>query len=255
MKRLIKEWLFRKWYWYLSRTDKNADILFMNYGYRFDNEQIKLTEEDEKNRYSIQLYHKLASFAELNDKNICEIGSGRGGGLSYIHKSFKPQSSIGLELNHRAVDFCKTHYKNERMTFVQGDAQSLPFDNEVFDVIINTESSHRYPLFNNFLSEVHRTLKKGGYLLLTDFRYDYDCDKFINDIKKTKFEVVHEEHITAQVVDALKADDERRRELVRNLIPGILHKTALNFAGAVGTETYNRFKEGKYKYYIFVLKK
>jgi len=255
MKKIIKEFLFRKWYWYISRTDKNADILFMNYGYHYDNEQINLSEADEKNRFSIQLYHKLASFADLSGKNICEIGCGRGGGLSYIHKNFKPLNSLGLDLNQRAVDFCNGHYKQDGLSFIQGDAQALPFGNDRFDVVINTESSHRYPLFNKFLSEVYRTLKTGGYLLFTDFRYDYDCDKFMNDIDRSGLEIIHKELITPQVVNALRADDSRRRELVRKLIPRLLQKTALNFAGAVDSETYNRFKEGRYKYYIFILKK
>lgn len=255
MKRLFKEWLFRKWYWYLSRTDKNADILFMNYGYHYDDKPIKLLEEDEKDRFSIQLYHKLASFADLSNKIICEIGCGRGGGLSYIHTYFKPLNSLGLELNQRAVDFCNGHYKQDGLSFIQGDAQALPFDNDMFDVVINTESSHRYPLFKNFLSEVYRTLKTDGFLLFTDFRYDYDCETFINDISTSQFKIIHQEIITPQVVNALRADDGRRRELVKRLIPKLLHKTALNFAGAVGSETFNRFNEGKYEYYIYILKK
>lgn len=255
MKRLIKEWGFRKWYWYVSRTDKNADVIFMNYGYWFDDEQIPIGDEDEKNRVSIQLYHKLVSFIELEGLDICEIGSGRGGGLSYIHKNFNPNKTIGLDLNKRAIDFCNNFYKMDGLSFVQGDAQNLPFDNEMFDVVINTESSHRYPKFTSFLNETYRCLKPGGHLLLTDFRFDHEVEATQNDITNSDFKTIHQEIITQNVVNALKADDNRRRELVKKLVPKILHKTALNFAGAVGSDTFNKFSENKYVYFLYVLKK
>ncbi len=255
MKRFLKEWVFRKWYWYVSKTDKNAEVLFMNFGYQNDSEKVKLSEIDEKNRYSIQLYHKLASFVNLTDKNICEIGCGRGGGLSFIHENFKPGSSKGLDLNHLAVKFCNDYYKHPGLSFVQGDAQSLPFTDKSFDVILNVESSHRYPSFQRFLSETYRALDFGGHLLLTDFRFDYDYDSMQKDILSSDFEIVHHEIITPYVVEALTADDARKRELVNRLVPFFIRKIALNFAGAIDSDTYNKFKNGGYIYFIYVLKK
>lgn len=55
MKDKLKNIFFKFWYWYLSSIDKNADVIFMNYGYSKDNHKIKLDEVDEKNRYSAQL--------------------------------------------------------------------------------------------------------------------------------------------------------------------------------------------------------
>ena len=227
----------------------------MNFGYQDDNEEVKLSEKDEKNRFSIQLYHKLASFTDLADKNICEIGCGRGGGLSFIHQNFKPKSSIGLDLNHRAAKFCNDFYKQPGLSFVQGDAQNLPFADKSFDVVLNVESSHRYPSFQTFLSEAYRTLDVGGCLLLTDFRFDYDYKNMQNDISSSDFEIVHHEIITPNVVAALTADDARKRELVNRLVPFFIRKIALNFAGAIDSDTYNKFKHGGYIYFIYVLKK
>ncbi|TVR69694.1 MAG: SAM-dependent methyltransferase [Marinilabiliales bacterium] len=255
MYRFIEAWVFRKWYWYISKIDRRKEILFMNFGYHDDNEKTELSEEDEKNRFSIQLYYKLASFAGLAGKNICEIGCGRGGGLSFLHKTFKPASSTGLDLNQKAVDFCNGHYRKEGLTFIQGNAQELPFENDTFDIVLNVESSHRYLLFSKFLSEVHRTLKSGGYLLLTDFRHDHKMAEMKEDISNSEFDVVHYELINENIVKALKADDERRRDLVKRLIPRGLRSTALNFAGATGSTTYKRYKSGRYLYFIYVLRK
>lgn len=255
MKRFIKEFLFRKWYWYVSKADKNADVIFMNFGYWYDDKQIALEQEDEKNRVSIQLYHKLTSLIDIEKSDICEVGSGRGGGLAYIHEKFNPKSSVGLDLNKTAVNFCKDFYNIDGLSFIQGDAQNLPLKNDEFDVIINTESSHRYPEFDSFLNEAHRCLKPEGHLLLTDFRYANDIESMEGDIKNSEFEVLHYEDISKNVINALIADDTRRRNLVKELVPSLLQKTALNFAGVKGTDTFNKFCNRKYIYFLYILKK
>lgn len=56
-------------------------------------------------------------------------------------------------------------------------------------------------------------------------------------------------------MEALDLDDQRRRNLVYKLTPKFLHKIALNFAGAVGSPTYNQFAKRDYIYYTYILKK
>ncbi|MFW6222127.1 MAG: hypothetical protein ACOC3T_00800, partial [Bacteroidota bacterium] len=58
-----------------------------------------------------------------------------------------------------------------------------------------------------------------------------------------------------QVVNALREDDARRKELVQRLIPRLLRKTARSFAGAVGSETFNMFADNRYVYFVYVLRK
>jgi len=55
----IKKLLFRAWYQYVSKLDKEGNIIFMNYGYA-NSGKIKLKNKDEINRYCIQLYHHVA---------------------------------------------------------------------------------------------------------------------------------------------------------------------------------------------------
>lgn len=247
--------MFRTWYWFISRTDTNAEVILMNFGYWYDGEQIPLSEDDEKNRVSIQLYHKLASLINLEGLDICEVGSGRGGGLAYVHKHFKPKNTCGLDLNLRAVKFCNRYYASDGLRFVLGDAHKLPFKDDEFDVMINVESSHRYARFDTFLSEIYRCLKPGGHFLFTDFRHDYELEAALVHIDNSDLKLIHHEGITENVIHALTADDERRRYLVKKLIPGILQKNALNFAGVVGSDTYYRFCHGRMVYFMHVMKK
>lgn len=255
MKFNFRESLFRIWYWYVNKVDKNAEILFMNYGYAENNQNIPLNKQDEPNRYSIQLYHHLAIETDIKDKDIVEIGCGRGGGLSYITENFSPASAKGIDLDKRAATFCNQYYKNEKLSFLQGDAQNLSLENNSYDVVINVESSHRYPDMKAFLGEVSRILRSGGYFLYTDFRYDYEMEDLKKELESSGLTIQKERLITKEVVTALELDDERRRNLVKKLAPKFIHKTALDFAGTVGSETYNQFATRKYIYYSYVLKK
>ena len=255
MKINLREYMFRAWYWYVNNRDKNKEILFMNYGYSDDNQQVILNSGDENNRYPIQLYHHLITEVDIENKDILEVGCGRGGGLAYIVKNFKPSTAKGIDLDKGAIKFCNKHYPLNGLSFTQGDAQNLPVEDNSYDVLINVESSHRYPEFHLFLNEVKRILRSGGYFLYTDFRYDWEMNELQKQIEQSGFKIIKEQIITGKVVKALELDDKRKRELVKKLVPGFISKIALNFAGTVGSETYNQFNSGKYEYYSYILRK
>jgi ubiquinone/menaquinone biosynthesis C-methylase UbiE len=255
MKTGLRDIMFRIWYRYVNSIDKNAEVLFMNYGYHDDKEEILLNSLDSHNRYSIQLYHHLASAIDLKNKDVVEIGCGRGGGLNYIARNFSPASAIGVDLDKVAVSFCNRHYQKEGLSFIRGDAQNLSLESNSFDVVLNVESSHRYPDFSAFLSEVKRILRPKGYFLYTDFRHQTDMMNFHNTLAGSEFIVLKERKINNEVVAALNLDDERRRYLVKKLTPRPLHNIAMNFAGVPGSTTYNNFLTEQYVYFSYVLQK
>lgn len=227
----------------------------MNFGYADTEPAIILNIQDECNRYSVQLYHYLASAIELQNKDIYEVGCGRGGGLEYITRHFSPASAMGIDLDRHAIAFCNQHYSIKGLSFLRGDAQKLPLDNNSCDIVINVESSHRYPDMNLFLSEVYRTLRPGGYFLYTDFRYDFEMPYLQKELQSSGMSLIKEEFITQHVVAALALDDGRRRMLVKKLTPRFLHKTAMNFAGTIGSETFNQFVTRKYVYFNYIFQK
>lgn len=255
MKKKLKKLIYRVGYWYISTIDQKGDILFMNWGYNDENEEITLTASDEPNRYPVQLYHRLAHTVDLKGKNILEIGCGRGGGLDYITRTFKPATAMGIDLEQRATDFGKKHFKVEGLSFQQGDALKLPFDDNAFDVVLNVESSHRYPDMNKFLTNVERVLKPNGYFLFTDFRNPESIPELLEMIKLFDFEWIDKVRINKQVLSGLTKDSERRRQLVIKYMPRFLHKTALNFAGVSDSQIYKMIESGEYEYFIFILRK
>ena len=227
----------------------------MNYGYSKDNHKIELDENDEKNRYSIQLYHLVATGVDIRGKDILEVGCGRGGGLSYIYRYFSPNSLTGVDLNRKAINFCNKKYSTERIIFLQANAQKLNFQKDSFDVVINVESSHRYSQKDIFLDEVYRVLKPNGFFLFADFGNEIEIEKLNTQFEKSNFQLVKFENITDNVIEALKLSTPSREELIKKLLPKFLQNLGRNFAATAGSATYNFFLTKKFEYVFYVLKK
>jgi len=252
---IFVEGFFRRWYRFVNNVDKNAEVVFMNYGFAEDSHKMSLDPTDEPNRYPIQLYHQLVRAHDLKNKDILEIGCGRGGGLAFLTKLLKPSSALGIDRDPSAVEFCNKFWGKPGLSFIQGDAQAISLPDNSFDVIINIESSHRYEDLNLFLGEVRRLLRPNGIFLLTDFRGKDKMPELLGKFDGSGLEIIGNDNITPQVVKALDLDDNRRRHLVKNLGPWFLHGIALNFAGAKGSPTYRRFASGKWIYFNYFFRK
>ena len=159
------------WYSLLSKLDRGAAIRFLYYGYAsLDGGQVALQAADEPDRYAIQLYHHVVSAPAIAGKDVLEVGSGRGGGASYIARYLHPRSYTGLDICKPAIRFSKARYADQdNLQFRVGDALSLPFANDSFDVVVNVESAQHYGDMARFLEEVHRVLRPGGHFLMACF--------------------------------------------------------------------------------------
>src|ERR1043166_502662 len=85
---VFRRLLWKPIYELLAKRFKVKDWSFMNFGYAPSGNEpfLKLADEDEINRYSIQLYHYLALKTALAGLDVLEVGSGRGGGAVFIKK-------------------------------------------------------------------------------------------------------------------------------------------------------------------------
>ena len=254
----LKVILWKQWYQFLARSYKRKDWKFMNYGYApldHQTEIVNLNKTDEDNRFCIQLYHHVTYAVGLKDLNVLEVGSGRGGGADYIKRYMQPEKMVGVDFSKNAIEFCKQNYVVDGLSFVVGNAESLPFTDDSFDVVINVESSNCYASMDTFIGQVKRVLHKGGYFLFADPR----SKDSINVLRKTLFNsgltLVKETDITLNVIEAMKLDNERKTALIKNTIHKPLVKLFLEYAGTIGSEIYNKFKSREYIYLSFVLQK
>ncbi len=229
----------------------------MNYGYEsFDKPlAIPLESEDEADRYSIQLYHMVVGQTPLGGRDVLEVGSGRGGGASYIQRYFHPKSTTGLDYSEKAVAYCNRVHHVKGLSFRQGDAEALPFSEEAFDVVLNVESSHCYGNLAAFFSEVRRVLRPGGLFVHADFRSSDQVEPWIALLKDSGMGIVEQREITPNVLAALDADNQRKMQIIQESVPKALVKPFLDFAGMKGSSVYEYFRKREMQYMLFVMRK
>jgi SAM-dependent methyltransferase len=255
--RAARQLFTNAWYSLLSNLDRHADVTFLNYGYAFSNgEQIPLQPEDEPNRYPIQLYHHALSGTAFAGKDVLEVGSGRGGGASYVARYFRPRTLTGVDICKAAIRFSTARYAGQdNLEFRVGDACNLPFANDSFDVVINVESAQHYGDMGQFLEEVYRVLRPGGDFLMACFE-DGQKNVFPREsLRQARLRLIREDDITANVARALELDSLRRQELAIALSPRLLLGLSKEFAGIPGTQLHASFANGECPYYCFACRK
>ena len=252
----FKKRLWRAWYQYLAGSHRAPDWTFMNYGYAVPGgNTLLLAETDEPNRHFIQLYDHVTGGVNLNGSTVLEVGSGRGGGSSFIKRYLGAERVIGVDLSEKAVALCREVHRVEGLEFQSGDAENLPFDGSSVDAVVNVESSHCYPSFETFLAEVRRVLRPGGHLLYADFRERSNVEPWRHALRSSGLAVLSDTEITPNVVAALDRDHDRKLDLIDRLIPGILRPSFLDFAAVRGSSIFEGFRSGKLVYRSFVLQK
>jgi SAM-dependent methyltransferase len=253
----LRKPLWQWWHKLMNKYDREHAGIFMNYGYESLNNELKieLKDEDEESRYCIQLYDHVVNKVDVKDKKVLEVGCGRGGGASYISRYYKPSSYIGMDISQSSCNFCNNYHKVDNLSFIHGIAESIPFEDNSFDFVVNVESARCYNDMQAFFNEVYRILRPGGKLLLADMIYPKELEGFNKRIDKAGFKRISEKNISANIVAALDKDSERREKHIDKNIPKFLRKSFKTFAGTVGTSRYNNFASGVFQYWSFILEK
>lgn len=255
MPAVVRRPMWRIWHRLLIKYDKRVSANFMNYGYAplDPAHSVKLESKDEISRYCIQLYDFVARPASLENKDILEVGSGRGGGADYLTRYHNPKSYTAIDISKGIIDFCNKYYNDKRLNFAVGIAEKIPFEANKFNVVVNVESARCYSDLNVFFNEVHRVLKPGGKFMFADMVDKDEVEEIKHKLAQSGFSVVTETEITPNVVKALDADSGRREGLIKSLVPGFLQSAFAQFAGVKGTERYEAFASGKFRYMVFHL--
>jgi ubiquinone/menaquinone biosynthesis C-methylase UbiE len=105
---------------------------------------------------------------DLSGKDVLDIGCGHGGRTAYYLLRGNPHSITGNEISFHRVSVAdksaKQICKDERMAFVVGFGETLPFKDESFDVILSYDVFEHVQDLPKVLAECFRVLKRGGKL-------------------------------------------------------------------------------------------
>jgi ubiquinone/menaquinone biosynthesis C-methylase UbiE len=107
-------------------------------------------------------------------RRILEIACGRGGFSRLVGS--RGASVCGADFSASAVDIAKEKLRRnpslaDRVTYVQADAQNMPFEQNSFDIVISCETIEHVPDPGAAVREMYRVCKPGGVLYLTTPNY------------------------------------------------------------------------------------
>lgn len=246
----IRKMIWRMWYPFLTKRLQSADVCFLNYAFESDPPvDLELDPKDESDRACIQLYHHVASQIKIDRLDVLEVSCGHGGGASWITRTMKPKSYVGLDLNPKGIAFCEQRHQINDLKFIQGDAQKLPFPDASLDAVVNVEASHCYPDFAGFLKEVSRVLKPGGHFLYADFRFSDQFCEWEADVQNAgPLTIVSHRDIGSEVLRGMNCNADRSRTLVLDHLPKALHAVGQDFAGVPDSKVYDALESGELSY-------
>ena len=251
----IQNRMWKWWYQKLAKANDDSGFRFMNYGFE-DGNGPELEDEDEANRMFIQLYSMNVRGVELEGKQVLEVGSGRGGGASWIAKTHKPAKLTGVDFSAEAVGHCQSWYADQsNLEFIEGNAQDLPFEDATFDVVYNVESSHCYGDMGAFVEQAFRVLKPGGKFCWTDLRDAKTMETLPALFESKGFEIVESADVVQEVLRALDEINETKMKAIEEKVPNSVRRSFETFAGVKGTPVYERFVSGSMAYHRHLMRK
>ncbi len=119
------------------------------------------------------------NLADLIDAGlVLEIGPGPGYTAIELAKLVEDVQIVCLDASKTMIEIASGHVEEEglgeRITFQEGVAHRLPFPDEHFDLVVSSGSLHEWREAGKAFQEMHRVLKSGGRVRVTDLRRDAD---------------------------------------------------------------------------------
>lgn len=142
-----------------------------HWGYWDDPSTADGTREDYK-RATERLTSLVLDTAQIADgMRVIDCGCGIGGTVGTINERFSNVRLTGVNIDERQLALARERVQarpGNEVDFLHADACDLPFESESADVVLALECIFHFPSRRRFLREVHRVLRPGGRLVITD---------------------------------------------------------------------------------------
>lgn len=115
---------------------------------------------------------KMAQYYDLRaGQRVLDVGCGKAYLLYELTQAVPGLEVVGVDISEYAI----THAKEEVRPFLmRGTAQSLPFEDNSFDLIISLNTLHNLKVYDlkKAFQDIERISKKNSYIVVESFRND-----------------------------------------------------------------------------------
>ena len=152
----------------------------------------------------------LFTHKKMKNLKILDIGCGAGLAINLMTKAAPDSKITGIDYSETMVEEAgilnKSSIESGNVIIQKGSVEKLPFEDDLFDLVIATETIYFWPNLAKDFKEVYRTIKNdGSFVIINEAYYQEDDD-------------VSDEHIKAMIAsDTTNIHDENEHiELFKN---------------------------------------
>lgn len=122
------------------------------------------------------------------DAKVLDAACGQGYG-SYLMKCWGAKEVDGIDISEEAVSQAKKIFKADGLNYIQHTVESLPYEDNTFDLVVSLETIEHVDDVDSFLKEIKRVLKPDGVVVLScpNDNYYFQNDNFDNPYHKRAY--------------------------------------------------------------------
>lgn len=111
------------------------------------------------------LYLIEKNIRSFKPRNILDLGCNDGGRTIFVANllNISMQNTYGVDIDMDLISKCQQKFNAE---IVDLEQDRLPYDNNIFDLIVCNQVIEHLKIFENAISEAIRVTRKGGYIIL-----------------------------------------------------------------------------------------
>ncbi|MFD8981930.1 class I SAM-dependent methyltransferase [Streptomyces sp. NPDC059564] len=148
---------------------------FINFGYWGSVDLGSPLSEGDRVRSEQDLYRQVLDAAAPGGGRAVEVGCGLGLGCALALEEYRPEAITGVDIHPQQLQRARLanapllEARPDRLRFVLGAAESLPFGDGEFDCLYSVEAAQHFPDLSAFAREAARVLRPGGRVAVASF--------------------------------------------------------------------------------------